>query len=218
MQSMVPGIKIVFLLYVLQFILIIGNVETHSGSGTYNSDPLMNITIDNGQIYFHVQYYGSILGWKLLFVIFQNVNFILGNSNFNLGNVARDLCIFMKEVGWNPDRVVTNANSIWNSIKRSEDALLYTNCIRNIIWGHKKIVLSKIVPEEILKIKYCLVEGIKKKRESYICLWKTSMISIRATEVNYIKTNTSLWVSSQKIKDLLNMSLWNNLEKKILFR
>jgi hypothetical protein len=62
MQSMVPGIKIVFLLYVLQFILIIGNVETHSGSGTYNSDPLMNITIDNGQIYFHVQYYGSILG------------------------------------------------------------------------------------------------------------------------------------------------------------
>lgn len=120
----------------------------------------------------------------------------------------------MKEVGWNPDRVVTNANSIWNSIKRSEDALLYTNCIRNIIWGHKKIVLSKIVPEEILKIEYCLVEGNKKKRESYICLWKTSMISIRATEVNYIKTNTSLWVSSQKINDLLNIYFWNNLEKK----
>jgi hypothetical protein len=40
------------------------------------------------------------------------------------------------------------------------------------------------------------------------------MISIRATEVNYIKTNTSLWVSSQKIKNLLNISLWNNLEKK----
>jgi hypothetical protein len=77
-------------------------------------------------------------------------------------------------------------------------------------------------------------------------LWKTSMISIRATEVNLvikknshqqfekdealdhiwplcfakemrtgnIKTNTSLWVSSRKIKDLLNISLWNNLEKK----
>ena len=27
-------------------------------------------------------------------------------------SAARDGCIFMKEVGWNPDRVVTNANSI----------------------------------------------------------------------------------------------------------
>jgi hypothetical protein len=34
----------------------------------------------------------------------------------------------------------------------------------------KKIVLSKIVPEEILKIKYCLVEKNKKERENYICL------------------------------------------------
>ena len=50
----------------------------------------------------------------------------------------------------------------------------------------KKIVLSKIVPEEILKIKYCLVEKNKKERENYICLWKTSMISIRATEVNLV--------------------------------
>ena len=50
---------------------------------------------------------------------------------------------------------------------------------------------KKIVPEEILKIKYCLVEKNKKKRENYICLWKTSMISIRATEVNLvIKTNS----------------------------
>jgi hypothetical protein len=32
-----------------------------------------------------------------------------------------------------------------------------------------------------------------------------------------IKTNTSLWVSRRKIKDLLNISLWNNLEK-LLFR
>ena len=59
MQSMIPGIKIVFLLYVLQFIFIIGNVETHPGM--YNSDPLVNITINNRQIYFHVQYYGSAL-------------------------------------------------------------------------------------------------------------------------------------------------------------
>ena len=56
----------------------------------------------------------------------------------------------------------------------------------------KKIVLSKIVPGEILKIKYCLVEKKKKKRENYICLWKTSIISIRATEVNLvIKQNQS---------------------------
>jgi hypothetical protein len=34
----------------------------------------------------------------------------------------------------------------------------------------KKIVLNKIVPEEILKIKYCLVEKNKMKRENYICL------------------------------------------------
>ena len=67
MQSMIPGIKIVFLLYVLQFIFIIGNVETHPGPGTYNSDPLVNITIKNGQIYFHVQYYGSaLLFFKML--------------------------------------------------------------------------------------------------------------------------------------------------------
>jgi hypothetical protein len=26
--------------------------------------------------------------------------------------VARELCIFMKEVGWNPDRTVMNENSI----------------------------------------------------------------------------------------------------------
>ena len=45
MQSMIPEIKIVFLLYVLQFILIIGDVETHPGM--YNSDPLVNITINN---------------------------------------------------------------------------------------------------------------------------------------------------------------------------
>jgi hypothetical protein len=28
------------------------------------------------------------------------------------GYVARNLCIFMKEVGWSPDRVVMNENSI----------------------------------------------------------------------------------------------------------
>ena len=33
-----------------------------------------------------------------------------------------------------------------------------------------------------------------------------------------IKTNTSLWVSSRKIKDLLHVSLWNNLEKNIVIQ
>ena len=47
--------------------------------------------------------------------------------------MARDLCIFMKEVGWNPDRTVVNENSIYNGSMMS------------------KGVLSKIVPEEILK-------------------------------------------------------------------
>jgi hypothetical protein len=31
-----------------------------------------------------------------------------------------------------------------------------------------------------------------------------------------IKTNTSLLVSSRKIKDLLHVSFWNNLEKNIV--
>ena len=30
--------------------------------------------------------------------------------------VARYLCIFMKEVGWNPDRTVMNENSIRNFV------------------------------------------------------------------------------------------------------
>jgi hypothetical protein len=51
----------------------------------------------------------------------------------------------------------------------------------------KKIVLSKIVPEEILKINYCLVEKNKNKIEYYMCLIKTRMIYIRATEVNLVK-------------------------------
>ena len=111
--------------------------------------------------------------------------------------MASDRCIFTKEVGWSPDRVVMNENSIWNSIRKSEGVLLYEYTIACVILSggrtsstsylQKKIVLSKIVPDEILKIKYCLVEKNKKKRENYICLWKTSMISIRATEVNLVK-------------------------------
>jgi hypothetical protein len=47
LQSTIPEINIVFLLYVLQFILIIGDVETHLGPGTYNSNPPVNITNNN---------------------------------------------------------------------------------------------------------------------------------------------------------------------------
>jgi hypothetical protein len=42
------------------------------------------------------------------------------------GYVARDLCIFMNEVGWNPDRTIMNGNSIYNGTRISEGVLLYT--------------------------------------------------------------------------------------------
>ena len=47
LQSTIPEINIVFLLFVLQCILIIADVETHPGSGTYNSNPPVNITNNN---------------------------------------------------------------------------------------------------------------------------------------------------------------------------
>ena len=59
--------------------------------------------------------------------------------------VANDLCIFMKEVGWKPDRTVINGNSIYNGTRMSEGVLLYT------FFLYKKVVLSKTVPKEILK-------------------------------------------------------------------
>jgi hypothetical protein len=33
--------------------------------------------------------------------------------------VAKDLCIFMKEVGWKPDRTVINGNSIYNGTRNA---------------------------------------------------------------------------------------------------
>ena len=42
------------------------------------------------------------------------------------GYVARHLCIFMNEVGWNPDRTIMNGNSIYNGTRMSEGVLLYT--------------------------------------------------------------------------------------------
>jgi hypothetical protein len=50
----IPEINIVFLLYILQFFLIIGDVETHPGPGTYNSNPPVNITNDNVDKYISI--------------------------------------------------------------------------------------------------------------------------------------------------------------------
>ena len=54
LQSTIPEINIVFLLYVLQFILIIGDVETHLGPGTHNSNPPVNITNNNVDKYISI--------------------------------------------------------------------------------------------------------------------------------------------------------------------
>ena len=43
-----------FSCYVLQCILIIGDVETHPGSGTYNSNPPVNITNNNVDRYISI--------------------------------------------------------------------------------------------------------------------------------------------------------------------
>ena len=47
LQSTIPEINIVFRLYILQFIRIIVVVEIHPSSGMYNSNPPVNITINN---------------------------------------------------------------------------------------------------------------------------------------------------------------------------
>jgi hypothetical protein len=45
---------IVFLLCVLQYIIIIGDVETHHGPGTYNSNTPVNITNNNVDKYISI--------------------------------------------------------------------------------------------------------------------------------------------------------------------
>jgi hypothetical protein len=54
LQSTIPEINIVFLLFVLQFILIKGDVETHPGPGTYYSNTQMNITNNNVDKYISI--------------------------------------------------------------------------------------------------------------------------------------------------------------------
>ena len=54
LQSTIPEINKVFLLFVLHCILIIADVETHPGSGTYNSNPPVNITNNNVDRYISI--------------------------------------------------------------------------------------------------------------------------------------------------------------------
>jgi hypothetical protein len=54
--------------------------------------------------------------------------------------VARNLCIFTKEVGWNPDRTVMNENSIYNGTRMSKGVLVYKCFVHiGIIWGYQKV-------------------------------------------------------------------------------
>jgi hypothetical protein len=60
-QSTIPEINIVFLLFVLQFILIKGDVETHPGPGTYNSNQAMETIISLGYILGHYKIQGVLM-------------------------------------------------------------------------------------------------------------------------------------------------------------
>jgi hypothetical protein len=56
----------------------------------------------------------------------------------NVVSVARDGCIFMKEVGWNPDRTVMNENSIYNGTRMSKGVLLYKCFVYRYYLGVQK--------------------------------------------------------------------------------
>ena len=74
--------------------------------------------------------------------------------------MARELCIFMKEVGWNPDRTVM-MKIVYNGTRMSEGVLLYNCLVHKDYMGvpkgqqshfqKRKVVLSKVDPEEIIK-------------------------------------------------------------------
>ena len=59
LQSTIPEINIVFLLFVLQFILIKGDVETHPGPGTYHSNQAMETIISLAYILSHYKIQGG---------------------------------------------------------------------------------------------------------------------------------------------------------------
>jgi hypothetical protein len=52
--------------------------------------------------------------------------------------VARNLCIFTKEVGWIPDRTVMNENSIYNGTGMSKGALIYKCFVHSYYLGVQK--------------------------------------------------------------------------------
>ena len=93
-------------------------------------------------IYFTQKWVSLIVGacldrypWSLTIALRISVTKIsrLGAKIINLvdeldepeGYVATDLCIFTKEVGWNPDRTVMNENSIYNGTRMSNGVLIY---------------------------------------------------------------------------------------------
>jgi hypothetical protein len=78
LQSTIPEINIVFLLYVLQFILIIGDVETHLGPGTYNSNPPVNITNNN------VDEYISICKYRLIHTMVSTYIYLICTLCYNM--------------------------------------------------------------------------------------------------------------------------------------
>jgi len=59
------------------------------------------------------------------------------------GYVARDLCMLMKEVSWNPDRTVMNeiVHRYYKGIQKGQQSHLQKS----------KVVLCEIIPEETLK-------------------------------------------------------------------
>jgi hypothetical protein len=111
------------------------------------------------------------------------------------GYVARDLCIFMNEVGWNPDRTIMNGNSIYNGTRMS-GVLLYTFFLYIcIIWGYKKVNKSsseKSSSEQNsswrnIKIKYCIVWKKEKEKEKLYLLIKKEHNFLRAFCHSYVK-------------------------------
>ena len=59
------------------------------------------------------------------------------------GYAARDLCMLMKEASWNPDRTVMNEiiHRYYMGVEKGQQSHLQKS----------KVVLSEIIPDEILK-------------------------------------------------------------------
>jgi hypothetical protein len=74
----------------------------------------------------------------------KNHNFKLNGRSLicllpgELASGMKDPCIFMKEVGWKPDRTVFNGNSIYNGTRMSEGVLLYIFFVHRYYMGIQK--------------------------------------------------------------------------------